>query len=153
MSSSHVDGRELAFGCTVRVMQRPLLPEDRVDPAIREAMASNHRDIIDEVEAAVSANEVVVVGMKQNPFPRRARKALTAAGIKFHYLEYGSYFSTWRRRTALKIWSGWPTFPMVFVKGVLVGGAEDVQKLLDSGELARRLAAAGDARATATPAK
>ena len=134
-------------------MQRPLLPEDRVDPAIREAMASNHRDIIDEVEAAVSANEVVVVGMKQNPFPRRARKALTAAGIKFHYLEYGSYFSTWRRRTALKIWSGWPTFPMVFVKGVLVGGAEDVQKLLDSGELARRLAAAGDARATATPAK
>jgi glutaredoxin-related protein len=134
-------------------MQRPLLPEDRVDPAIREAMASNHRDIIDEVEAAVSANEVVVVGMKQNPFPRRARKALTAAGIKFHYLEYGSYFSTWRRRTALKMWSGWPTFPMVFVKGVLVGGAEDVQKLLDSGELARRIAAGGDARAAATPAK
>lgn len=123
-------------------MTRPLLPEDRVDPAIRDAMASNHRDIIDEVEAAVAAHDVVVVGMKQNPFPRRARKALTAAGIPFHYLEYGSYFSTWRRRTALKIWSGWPTFPMIFVKGVLVGGADDLQKLLDSGELRRRLAAA-----------
>ncbi len=124
-------------------MPRPVLPEDRVDPAIREAIASNHRDIIDEVEAAVAANDVVVVGMKQNVFPRRARKALTAAGIPFTYLEYGSYFNTWRRRTALKIWSGWPTFPMIFVKGVLVGGAADVQKLLDSGELARRLAAAG----------
>jgi len=124
-------------------MHRPLLPEDRVDPAIREAIASNHRDIIDEVEAAVAANDVVVVGMKQNVFPRRARNALTAAGIPFKYLEYGSYFSAWRRRTALKIWSGWPTFPMIFVKGVLVGGAADVQKLLDSGELARRLAAAG----------
>jgi glutaredoxin-related protein len=120
-------------------MPRSLLPEERVDPAIRDVIASNHRDIVEEVEAAVAANDVVVVGMKQNPFPRRARKALTAAGVPFHYLEYGSYFSTWRRRTALKIWSGWPTFPMIFVKGVLVGGAENVQKLLDSGELARRL--------------
>lgn len=120
-------------------MKRPLLPEDRVDPAIRDVIASNHRDIIDEVEAAVAAHDVVVVGMKQNPFSRRARKALTAAAIPFHYLEYGSYLNAWRRRTALKIWSGWPTFPMIFVKGVLVGGSEDVQKLLDSGELARRL--------------
>jgi len=131
-------------------MQRPLLSEDRVDPAIRDAIASNHRDIIDEVQVAVAANPVVVVGMKQNPFPRRARKALTTAGIAFHYLEYGSYFSTWRRRTALKIWSGWPTFPMIFVKGVLIGGAEDLQKLLDSGELARRLADRGAARSNAT---
>jgi glutaredoxin-related protein len=140
-------------------MQRPLLPEDRVDPAIREVIASNHRDIIDEVEAAIAKNAVVVVGMKQNPFPRRARKALTEAGIAFAYLEYGSYFNTWRRRTALKIWSGWPTFPMVFVKGVLVGGATDVKKLLESGDLARRLAAGahgsnGDARpGAATPAR
>jgi glutaredoxin-related protein len=118
---------------------RPLLPEDRVDPAIRDKIASNHRDIIDEVEAAIAAHPVVVVGMKQNPFPKRARKALDAAGVAFHYLEYGSYFSTWRRRTALKIWSGWPTFPMVFVHGVLVGGAEDLQKLIDDGELKRRL--------------
>jgi glutaredoxin-related protein len=122
-------------------MQRPLLPEDRIDPAIREVIARNHRDIIDEVERAVVAHDVVVVGMKQNPFPRRARKSLTAAGIPFHYLEYGSYLSTWRRRTALKIWSGWPTFPMIFVKGVLIGGAENLQKLIDSGELAKRLAA------------
>src|ERR1041385_9292081 len=61
-------------------MQRPLLPEDRTDPAIREVIARNHRDIIEEVERAVVAHDVVVVGMKQNPFPRRARKALTAAG-------------------------------------------------------------------------
>ncbi len=120
-------------------MKRPLLPEDRVDPAIREVIASNHRDIIEEVERAVVAHDVVVVGMKQNPFPKRARKALTAAGIPFHYLEYGSYLNTWRRRTALKIWSGWPTFPMIFVKGVLIGGASEVQKLIESGELQRRL--------------
>jgi glutaredoxin-related protein len=37
------------------------------------------------------------------------------------------------------MWTGWPTFPMVFVRGVLVGGADDVQRLLQSGELKRLL--------------
>ena len=81
-------------------MPRPLLPEDRIHPAIRDKIAKNHHDIIDEVEAAIAKHAVVVVGMKQNPYPRRARKALTAKGIPFHYLQYGSYLSTWRRRTA-----------------------------------------------------
>ena len=120
-------------------MQRPLLPEDRVDPAIREVIASNHRDIIDEVEAAIAKNAVVVVGMKQNPFPRRARKLLDAAGIPYRYMEYGSYVSQWRRRLALKMWTGWPTFPMVFVKGTLVGGASEIGRLIETGELKRAL--------------
>jgi glutaredoxin-related protein len=124
-------------------MPRALLPEARIDPAIRERVAAHHRDIVDEVEAAVAAHPVVVIGMKQNPWPRRARKALTERGVAFHYLEYGSYLSTWRRRTALKMWTGWPTFPMVFVRGVLIGGCEDLQRLIDSGDLERRLAAAG----------
>ena len=40
----------------------------------------------------------------------------------------------WCIRNALKLWTGWPTFPMVFVKGVLVGGFDDLEKLHDSGE-------------------
>jgi len=121
-------------------MTRAILPEDRIDAAIREKISTHHRDIIEEVEAAIAAHDVVVVGMKQNPFPRRAKKALKAHGVPFHYLEYGSYLNTWRRRTALKMWTGWPTFPMVFVKGVLIGGADDLEKLIASGELARMLA-------------
>jgi len=120
--------------------QRNLFPADRVHPAIRDKIATNHVDIIDEVQAAIAAHDVVVVGMKQNPFPRRARKALVAKGVPFHYLEYGSYFSAWRRRTALKMWTGWPTFPMIFIKGTFVGGAEDVARLIESGELDTLLA-------------
>lgn len=116
-------------------MPRHVLPEDRIHPAIRDKVADNHRDIVEEVQAAIAAHDVVVVGMKQNPHPRRARKALAAKGITFKYLEYGSYLNTWRRRTALKMWTGWPTFPMVFVKRQLIGGADDLQKLLASGEL------------------
>ena len=122
-------------------MQRNILDETRIHPAIRAKIAGHHADIVREVEAAAAANDIVVVGMKQNPIPRTARKALDAKGIRYTYLEYGSYFNTWRRRNALKMWSGWPTFPMIFVKGVLIGGATDLDRLIDSGELARILAA------------
>jgi glutaredoxin-related protein len=83
---------------------------------------------------------VVVVGMRQNPFPRKARKLLDDAGIAHQYLEYGSYLGQWRQRNALKMWCGWPTLPMVFVKGTLIGGADDLQRLLGSGELKQLLA-------------
>jgi glutaredoxin-related protein len=116
-------------------MPRPILEQERIHPAIRDRIATSQSDIVAEVQAAVAAHDIVVVGMRQNPHPRRARKALAARNISFHYMEYGSYLNTWRRRTALKMWTGWPTFPMVFVKGVLIGGADDLEKLLASGEL------------------
>ena len=121
-------------------MARKLLPEDRIHPAIRAKVATSHREIVDEVEAATAAHAVVIVGMAQNPNPKRARKLLASKNVPFHYLEYGSYLNTWRRRTALKMWSGWPTFPMIFVKGTLIGGADDLEKLIASGELDKLLA-------------
>jgi len=120
-------------------MPRPILDEAQIHPAIRERVASHHADIVREVQAAIAQHAVVVVGMRQNPFPRKARKALDAAGIAHHDLDYGSYFSDWRRRNALKMWAGWPTLPMVFVKGALVGGADDLARLIASGEIKRML--------------
>jgi glutaredoxin-related protein len=116
-------------------MTRSILDQSRIHPAIRETIANLDVDIVHEVQAAIAANDVVVVGMRQNPFPRKARKALDATGLPYKYLEYGSYFKGWRRRNALKMWTGWPTFPMVFVKGVLVGGADDLGLLIASGQL------------------
>ena len=120
-------------------MSRSILDTAHIHPAIRDRIANDHADIVREVEAAVAGNSIVVVGMKQNPFPRKARKALDARGISYKYLEYGSYLNEWRRRNALKMWTGWPTFPMIFVKGVLIGGASDLERLQESGELARML--------------
>jgi len=116
-------------------MPRMILGEAQIHPAVRDKIAGYRTDMIKEVQAAVAASEVVVVGMRQNPAPKKARRLLDAAGIKYQYLEYGSYLSEWRRRLGLKMWTGWPTFPMVFVKGGLVGGADDVEKLIASGEL------------------
>jgi monothiol glutaredoxin len=122
-------------------MPRPILSEDRIHPAIRTRVATAHEDILREVQGAIAEHDVVVVGMAQNPFPRRARHILDKAGVPHRYLQFGSYFGEWRRRNALKMWTGWPTFPMVFVKGVLVGGASELQAVVESGELQRLLAA------------
>jgi glutaredoxin-related protein len=120
-------------------MSRAILDESMIHPAIRDRIAANHADIVGEVQAAIAGTGVVVVGMAQNPYPKRARKSLAAAGIPFKYLEYGSYFNDWRRRNALKMWTGWPTMPMVFVNGVLIGGAQELDRLIASGELLRML--------------
>ncbi|MEO5735344.1 MAG: glutaredoxin domain-containing protein [Rubrivivax sp.] len=119
--------------------ERPVLDTARVHSPLRNRIARYHRDTIDEVQRTIERHPVVVVGMRQNPYPKRARKALHAAGVGHEYLEYGSYFSDWHRRLALKLWSGWPTLPMVFVNGMLVGGADDLKRLVDSGELKRLL--------------
>ena len=116
-------------------MSRPILDESCIHSAIRTKIAGWNNAIVDEVKTAVAGNAVVVVGMKQNPFPAKARKALDAIGQPYKYLGYGSYLSVWKPRSALKMWTGWPTFPMVFVKGVLVGGSGELQALIDSGEL------------------
>jgi glutaredoxin-related protein len=120
-------------------MPRTILEETRMHPAIREGVANWHADIVHNVQAAALSNPVLVVGMAQNPFCRRARRALNAVQQPHHYLEYGSYFSEWRRRTALKMWTGWPTFPMVFVRGVLIGGCQELQGMIERGELKRML--------------
>jgi glutaredoxin-related protein len=122
-------------------MTRLVLPESRLHADIANAVALHHRAFIEEVDAATRSHAVVVVGMRANPYPRKSCELLRSAGIAYHYIEHGSYFSGWRQRNALKMWSGWPTFPMVFVTGVLVGGYSNLKALKDSGELARMLLA------------
>jgi glutaredoxin-related protein len=38
------------------------------------------------------------------------------------------------------MWTGWPTFPMIFAKGTFVGGYTELHSLAESGELQRLLA-------------
>ena len=121
-------------------MTRAILDQAQIHSAARPLIGSKHKDIVREVQAAIAAHQVVVVGMALNPFPRKARKILDVLGTPYPYLQYGSYLSQWHRRNALKMWTGWPTFPMVFVNGVLIGGASELQKLVENGEFSAMLA-------------
>ncbi len=120
-------------------MPRQLLDEAHIHPAVQSAIGGQYRETIDEVLAALSNHPLVIVGMAQNPFCKKVRKNLDAANLSYHYLEYGHYFKAWEQRLALKMWSGWGTFPMVFVQGQLIGGNQEVEGMLASGELAQLL--------------
>jgi glutaredoxin-related protein len=121
---------------------RPQHDPSLIAPEALTKMTAFHAEVVAKVEAAVKANAVVVVGMAQNPHVKNVRKALAEASIKFEYLEFGSYFSAWRERLAIKLWSGWPTFPQVFVKGVLLGGEDLTKAAIADGSLQKRVGAA-----------
>ncbi|EGC34210.1 hypothetical protein DICPUDRAFT_80042 [Dictyostelium purpureum] len=95
--------------------------------------------IITEVTNAIKENDVVVVGMHLNPHCSRAVKELNNAGVSHKYLEYGGYFSMWGERLALKMHFQYPTFPQIFVKGVLIGGCDEAVKELQQGTLFNEL--------------
>ncbi len=118
---------------------RPQLPSSRLAPEAVRQMAAFHPEIVAEVKSAIEKTPVVVVGMAQNPHVKNVRKALKDAGIDFQYIEYGSYFSKWRERLAIKLWTGWPLFPQVFVKGVFIGGEDLTVAAIKDGSLARAL--------------
>jgi glutaredoxin-related protein len=117
---------------------RPVLDLSRIAPAAAEKLSTFHTDTVEEVARAIESHAIVVVGMAQNPYVRDVRNALKSAGVDFHYLEYGSYFSEWKKRLAIKQWSGWPTFPQVFVRGVLIGVADLTKASLADGTLQAR---------------
>jgi monothiol glutaredoxin len=86
----------------------------------------------------VIENEPVALFMKGTPQfvmcgnSDRALRALREAGAPVTAV---NILSDPAIRQELSALSGWPTIPQVFVKGELVGGADIVQELSESGEL------------------
>ena len=102
---------------------------------VAQKQADFHAETVSAVQSALDEHDVVVLGMTVNPHCKRARKALDEAGIAHHYIGFGGYHSMWKERLAIKLWAGWPTFPQVYVKGRLIGGASETEHMLESGEL------------------
>ena len=111
-------------------------------PLAKDFLCDFHADIVNNVQKTVFEHDVVVVGMFLNPHVFYVKRALEKEGIAFTYLEYGGYFSQWKQRLAIKMWSGWPTFPQVFVKGTLMGGNKKTQQAIQDGSLQKILSSA-----------
>lgn len=118
---------------------RPQHDPSQIAPDALREIGAFHADVVERVRRAVAEHPVVVVGMAQNPHVKSIKKALSDAGVPFNYLEFGSYLSSWRQRLAIKLWSGWPTFPQVFVRGVLIGGEDLTKAALADGTLRNRI--------------
>jgi monothiol glutaredoxin len=90
----------------------------------------------------VIENEPVALFMKGTPQfvmcgnSDRALRALRSAGAPVTAVDV---LPDPAIRQELSAVSGWPTIPQVFVKGELIGGADIVEELAASGELAKKL--------------
>ncbi|MEQ1570788.1 MAG: glutaredoxin [Myxococcota bacterium] len=118
---------------------RPELSHPPVTPTAATRMTELHREVVDKVRAAVDRHPVVVVGMGWNVPVKRVRAALDEAAIPYEYVEIGNYAGKWRERLAVKLWSGWPTFPQVFVRGTLIGGNDESRAALADGSFQERV--------------
>jgi monothiol glutaredoxin len=116
-------------------MTRRVLAADLATPAANAAIDRYKRDVLDEALAAVDAHDVVIIGMHQNMVVKGAQKLLRERGTPFHVVLHGNYLrlSDYRTRLVFKMYTGWPTFPMVFVKGTFVGGRAELKAAFDDG--------------------
>ena len=95
-------------------------------------MDINHR-IKEQIE-----NNPIILYMKGTPdFPQCGFSGQTVAALKsvgkpFSYI---NIFEDPEIREGLKVFSNWPTFPQLYVKGELIGGADIVAEMYHSGEL------------------
>src|SRR5205814_7550698 len=95
----------------------------------------------DAIQSAIDENPVILF-MKGNPdqpacgFSARTVAALQALDAPFAAVDI---LPDPRIRQELSALSNWPTIPQLFVKGELVGGADIVAEMYESGELAEVL--------------
>jgi monothiol glutaredoxin len=114
-------------------------------------MSTVEQQINEEIQKAISGNDVILF-MKGTPeaprcgFSARTVAALEALGTPFAAVDI---LPDPRIRQQLSALSDWPTIPQLFVKGELIGGADIVAEMYESGELAEVLGA--DRQAGAAP--
>ena len=98
-------------------------------------------EIRDRIKTVID-NEPVALFMKGTPQfvmcgnSERALQALRSAGAPVTAIDV---LPNPEIRQELSTLSGWPTIPQVFIGGKLVGGADIVQELAETGELERKL--------------
>ena len=98
-------------------------------------------ELREQIEELIE-NEPVTLFMKGTPQfvmcgnSQRALDALRRAGAPVTVVDI---LPDRQIRQELSAISGWPTIPQVFVRGELVGGADIVEELAESGELERTL--------------
>lgn len=94
-------------------------------------------DINERIEEQLGEHNVLLY-MKGTPdFPQcgfsgQTVAALNAIGKPFAFV---NIFEDQEIREGLKVYSNWPTFPQLYVKGELIGGSDIVVEMYNSGEL------------------
>ena len=97
-------------------------------------LSSNIRQVIEGEDVALFMKGTPQMAMCGNSM--RALEALRRAGAPVTAVDV---LPDPAIRQELSAQSGWPTIPQVFVRGELIGGADIVEELEESGDLERTL--------------
>lgn len=101
-------------------------------------------DVMDRIKEQLGSHPVLLY-MKGTPyFPQcgfsgKAVQIMQACETEFAYV---NIFEDEEVRQGLKEYSNWPTFPQLYINGELVGGADIMIEMFESGELKQMLDAA-----------
>ena len=119
-----------------------------------DTLTMSEQEILDAIQSEVAGNKVFLY-MKGTPEMPRCGFSNQVVQILNHLgVEYGArdILVDPRIRQVLSGWSDWPTIPQLFVDGELVGGADIVTEMYESGELHETLGVpAPQAPATEAP--
>ncbi|SBT74722.1 glutaredoxin-like protein, putative [Plasmodium malariae] len=96
------------------------------------------KDIINLIENILKKHKIVLFmkGTALNPFCKYSRQAIHILKLnKVKEIHTVNILENEKLRNALKIYSKWPTFPQLYVKGTFIGGIDRVQLLHDNNKL------------------
>ncbi|MDH3589555.1 MAG: Grx4 family monothiol glutaredoxin [Gammaproteobacteria bacterium] len=95
------------------------------------------QEVIDRIRKTL-ADHPILLFMKGSPdfpmcgFSAQSVAALRALGAEFDHV---NILQEPELREALKVFSSWPTFPQLYVKGELIGGCDITVEMYNTGEL------------------
>lgn len=110
---------------------------------LSQASESQLKAAMCETVARQGEITVVMKGSVERPrcgFSRQMVEVLRGEGVVFETFDV---LGDALVREEMKKWAGWPTFPMVFARGRLVGGIDIVRELADGGKLIEELESEG----------
>lgn len=115
------------------------------------SVPKSDKDLLEGIRGLVEQNRVVLFmkGTVESPqcgFSRRAVELLDQVG--YDTFTFVNVLQSQKARELVKVYSGWPTIPQLFIDGKFVGGCDLMVELFESGEL-HRLLLGGDGSATA----
>jgi monothiol glutaredoxin len=105
-----------------------------MEPALPPALQAR-------IEALLATHSVILFmkGLPDSPlcgFSAKATAMLNHVGVPYHAV---NILEDEELRQGLKVFGDWPTYPQLYVKGDLLGGADIMGEMFQSGELATAL--------------
>jgi len=136
----HIKGRSLLSRPLLAVRSFAASSDDSHDdfkPKQKKAVPEGMADVMNLIDSQVKENDVMLY-MKGTPsapqcgFSSQAVRILNAVGVDFSSVNVLEYQSI---RDGVKVYSQWPTFPQLYVKGEFVGGCDIMTSMFSDGQL------------------